>query len=96
MSHNLDRRNFLKKSIVASASAAAGLSIEKKILADEQNTPPVQPAQNKADQMPTGKIKHLKIGRLISGGNLISGYTHSRDLRYVKELANRYNTDPWA
>ncbi len=95
MDKNLDRRNFLKKSITASAAAAAGLGFEKKVLsAEPQNK---STAANQKDQdteaMPTGKIKHLKISRLISGGNLISGYTHSRDLKYVGGLANRYNTD---
>ena len=40
-----------------------------------------------------GKIGNLKISRLISGGNLISGWAHSRDLGYVSDLMRRYNTD---
>jgi hypothetical protein len=43
--------------------------------------------------MPTGKIGKLTISRLISGGNLISGWSHSRDLHYVAELMRTYNTD---
>ncbi len=46
----------------------------------------------KQEQMPTGTIGNLKLGRLISGSNLISMNMHSRDLKYVKNLAGAYNT----
>ena len=46
-----------------------------------------------AAPMPTGKIGKLTISRLISGGNLIGGWAHSRDLNYVGELMRTYNTD---
>ena len=39
-----------------------------------------------------GQIKNLKLSRLISGGNLISGWAHSRDLSYVHNLMEHYNT----
>jgi hypothetical protein len=42
---------------------------------------------------PTGKIGKLNISRLLLGGNLLTRYTHSRDLRYVYNLARHYNTD---
>jgi len=37
-------------------------------------------------KVPMGKIKGYDISRLICGGNLISGYAHSRDLIYVSHL----------
>ena len=43
--------------------------------------------------LPRGKIGKLEISRLILGGNLLTHFTHSRDLRYVYSLAARYNTD---
>ena len=43
--------------------------------------------------MPRGKIKDLEISRMLLGGNLLSHYTHSRDLKYVYSLAKNYNTD---
>jgi hypothetical protein len=43
--------------------------------------------------MPNGAIGKLKISRLICGGNLISGYAHSRDLIYVSPLLTHYFTD---
>ena len=43
-------------------------------------------------KLPTGKIGKLTVSRLISGGNLISGWAHSRDLQYVPSLMRAYNT----
>ena len=40
-----------------------------------------------------GKIKDFKISRLIMGGNLIGGWSHSRDLIYVSHLFKAYNTE---
>jgi hypothetical protein len=42
--------------------------------------------------MPTSKIGGQEFSRLMMGGNLISGYAHSRDLSYVSNLMRRYNT----
>jgi hypothetical protein len=43
--------------------------------------------------MQYGHIGKLKISRLICGGNLISGYSHARDLIYVSPLVRKYNTE---
>jgi hypothetical protein len=40
-----------------------------------------------------GRIGNVKISRVICGGNLISGYAHSRDLIYVSDLLKQYFTD---
>lgn len=45
------------------------------------------------EKVPTGRIKDLEISRLICGGNLISGYAHSRDLVYVSPLVEKYFSD---
>jgi hypothetical protein len=44
-------------------------------------------------KLSTGKIGNLAVSRLISGGNLISGWAHSRDLHYVPSLMRAYNTE---
>jgi uncharacterized membrane protein YphA (DoxX/SURF4 family) len=44
-------------------------------------------------ELPMGKIKDFKISRLIMGGNLIGGWSHSRDLIYVSHLFKAYNTE---
>ncbi len=43
--------------------------------------------------LPTGKLKNHSISRLVLGGNLIGGWTHARDLRYVSPLSRAYNTE---
>ena len=44
-------------------------------------------------KVPTGKIGNVEISRIIPGGNLISGFAHSRDLIYVSSLIKNYFTD---
>ncbi len=43
--------------------------------------------------VPTGKIGHVTVGRLIIGGNQFSGWSHSRDLKYLRELFKAYATE---
>jgi hypothetical protein len=43
--------------------------------------------------LPCGTIGKAKISRVLLGGNLISGYMHSRDLKYVNNLFRAYATD---
>jgi len=40
-----------------------------------------------------GKIGKHEISRLVIGGNLIGGWSHSRDLIYVSSLFKAYNTE---
>jgi hypothetical protein len=46
-----------------------------------------------APALPKGEIGKLKVSRLLLGGNLLTHYTHSRDLKYVYNLARHYNTE---
>ena len=92
MSENLDRRDFLKKSVIT--SAALGLSLEEKaLLARAGEKPSKEAAKASAGTLPMGRIGKLKITRLFAGGNLISGFAHSRDLIYVSSLLRNYFTD---
>ena len=43
--------------------------------------------------MPTGKIGNVTISRLIIGGNQFSGWSHSRDLKYLRDLFKAYATE---
>jgi len=45
---------------------------------------------NSIEGLPTGKIGGVEIGRLIIGGNQFSGWSHSRDLGYLRELFLAY------
>jgi len=44
-------------------------------------------------ELPVGKIGDQEISRLVLGGNLVGGWAHSRDLRYVSSLFKAYNTE---
>ncbi len=98
---NVDRRSFLKKSIAASAGALGLQSFEERNLlakmAEGSEKDKARAAKNKSassgNKLPFGKIKNLKISRLLCGGNLINGYAHSRNLIYVSELLRHYFTD---
>ena len=43
--------------------------------------------------MPVGKIGNVTISRLIIGGNQFSGWSHGRDLKYLRELFKAYATE---
>jgi hypothetical protein len=88
------RRSFLRKSFTATAAAPLVLSLEEHALLAQAPAPPKPvSATAKPGAMPMGSIGKVKISRIICGGNLISGYAHSRDLIYVSELLKHYFTD---
>jgi hypothetical protein len=93
MSGKLDRREFLKSSLVGSAAAAAALSLEEKALLAAQKSTGKVSTEAGVQGLPCGKIGNLTISRLICGGNLIGGWAHSRDLTYVSPLLKHYFTD---
>ncbi|MHC4356836.1 MAG: hypothetical protein ACYTE3_23445 [Planctomycetota bacterium] len=94
MSGNLNRRNFLKKSVIASPAAALALSLEEKALLGATSKMPAAVVPGGSTKgMPTGKIGNLTISRMFPGGNLISGFAHARDLIYVSSLLRNYFTD---
>jgi hypothetical protein len=93
MRKHINRRDFLKKSIVGSAAATAALNLEEQSLLAAMKKEDEPVLADSAKGMPMGKIGTLKISRLISGGNLISGWSHARDLIYVHQLMRHYNTD---
>jgi hypothetical protein len=90
MHESLDRRDFFKKSAVASIPALA-LSLQKKASSAGSKPKPVAPSS--PDALPTGRIGNVKFSRLIAGGNPFSGWSHSRDLKYISDLFKAYSTD---
>ena len=85
-----NRRDFLKKSAIASAGATLGFGLEEKVLLAQGETKPQAAASG---SIPTGKLGDMTVSRVICGGNLISGFAHSRDLIYVSPLLEHYFTD---
>jgi len=93
-SMKLSRRHFLTKSVAVSSGTALGFQFEEKVLLAQQPQQPAAPAPPQpARDFPRGKIGKLSVSRLICGGNLISGFSHSRDLIYVSPLLKHYFTD---
>jgi len=92
MSRDLTRRRFLGSALTASAAAAATAgSVRAEPAAPAQGAKPAEPKPG-TGPLPTGKIGDLEISRMLLGGNLLTHYTHSRDLRYVYNLTKQYNT----
>ena len=87
MSHEINRRSFVKGTLLSSAGLALSLQ------SSPGQSPAATPAAAGDVRLPRGKIGKLEVSRLILGGNLFTHYTHSRDLKYVYALAARYNTD---
>ncbi|MDR1140878.1 MAG: hypothetical protein LBL62_04230, partial [Planctomycetaceae bacterium] len=89
MSQQLNRRDFVKTSVVgASMAAVAGMPVLAGGVAVAEEQKPIVAKQ----QVPAGKVGKLTMGRMLLGGNLLTHYTHSRDLKYVYNLAAHYNT----
>ncbi|MBI4662273.1 MAG: hypothetical protein HY735_25925 [Verrucomicrobia bacterium] len=94
MKPTLARRSFIQKSLAASVAAPIVTSLEEHALVAHAAAASATgaPARDAA-KMPMGVIGKVKISRLICGGNLISGYAHSRDLIYLSRLLTQYFTD---
>ncbi len=90
MSYHVNRRSVMKKSFAVSAGSAISLGN-----AQGANTKvgPLKVEPGSKATLPQGKIGDLMVSRILLGGNLLTHYTHSRDLRYVYNLAAHYNTE---
>ena len=93
MNPEYNRRDFLKSSAITAMGALA-FRFEEQALAAQAQVKTSEPVSKPDPQsMPRGKIGKLSVSRLICGGNLISGFAHSRDLIYVSSLLRQYFTD---
>ena len=90
MSSQVDRRSFMKQSLAASAGGAMALNAAH---GAGQSEAGIKVTPDSKGTMPQGKIGNLKISRMLLGGNLLTHYTHSRDLKYVYNLCAHYNTE---
>ena len=87
---SINRRDFIRRSILAAAGGALAVGAPPDLKAEEKRLP--SPSGDSGG-CPQGKIGKLEVSRLILGSNLITFYVHSRDLRFVNNLARHYNTE---
>jgi hypothetical protein len=85
----VDRRSFLKSSVMAGAVAGIRSPEERQLIAMLEE--PTETGTS-SSLLPMGKIGDVEISRIIAGGNIISGWCHQRDLLYVSTLAGKYLT----
>lgn len=90
MSSQVNRRSFMKQSLAASAGGVLAASSTH---AAGGNGPSIKVEPGSKATMPMGKIGNLQVSRMLLGGNLLTHYTHSRDLQYVYNLCAHYNTE---
>jgi hypothetical protein len=90
MRTSLNRREFLAGSMLAGIGMGASEGLAKD---EPASALPRRVVSDSKDTVPKGKIANLTLSRLISGGNLLSGWTHQRDLLYVSNLAKAYLTE---
>ncbi len=94
---HLSRRGFLGSSVAAMAATGTALGADAQKKTSPADPKPTVNASDSSDAksqaMPYGMLGKAKISRLMLGGNLVSGYMHCRDLRYVSRLFRAYVTE---
>ena len=94
MKKRFNRRQFVKKSIVTSAAVTTASGFPRMAssaaMAERTNVPD---REKSANAFPAGRIGNVRISRLILGGNQFSGWSHSRDLSYLRDLFLAYSTE---
>ena len=71
--------SYEEKNLVDAVTAASTKTLDVASLRELKGT------------LPMGKIGDKEFSRLILGGNLLSGWAHSRDLIYVSQLVKAYH-----
>jgi hypothetical protein len=87
----LSRRGFVQSSLLASAALPLGFGAASAPALRSAATPESASAEA-GGTISKGKISGQEFSRLMMGGNLIAGWSHSRDLPYVSTLMRRYNS----
>ena len=94
MTKQFNRRQFFKKSLITSAAVTSASGFPQTALsAAAAKSSAVLDRQKSVSAFPTGRIGNVRISRLIIGGNQFSGWSHSRDLAYLRDLFLAYSTE---
>jgi len=90
MTDRVTRRHFVKTASTSATLAAAGAG---RLARGDDSKSDLLGKFTASQQVPQAElVSGFSMGRMLLGGNLLTHYTHSRDLRYVYTLAARYNT----
>lgn len=101
----MNRREWIAET--AALAGVAGMAMNSSLSAQEPADPKPSDQVSQADAfefgdapeiqtirgMPQGNLCGIECSRVFLGGNLISGYMHSRDLLYVNALFRAYATE---
>jgi len=93
MNTSSSRREFVKQSLLGTALAGAAWGAQSVASAADDLALPAPVDLEPEGSLPQGKIGKLSVSRILLGGNLLTHFTHSRDLKYVYTLCAHYNTD---
>jgi hypothetical protein len=98
MQGKFNRRDFLGKSVATASAAglvAAGNASPAAASPPQQSESTGVAGKSPATEadMPRGRIGNVTLSRVILGSNLMTGFSHSRDLRYVGPLMRAYNSE---
>lgn len=85
----VDRRGFIHQSLAV--AGGVGLAAANPAPAADAPAKPAPTAEGPT--LPYGMIGKVRLSRMLLGGNLISGFMHSRDLKYVNGLFRAYATE---
>lgn len=89
MSRPINRRRFVQSTLLSAAALPLALKAQS-----TDSSPPAGTSglTLSVEALPSGTLGGQQFSRLMMGGNLIGGWSHSRDLGYVSTLMRRYNT----
>lgn len=93
MPTDLNRRKFIRQSLLTSSVGALAIQLNPTHAQAESSVKLNSTSPSAPNSMAMGKIGKLEVSRLLLGGNLLTHFTHSRDLKYVYRLAEHYNTE---
>lgn len=80
------RRRFLGQTLAAAGAGALASAASCQPASKDKPAAPAEPA----GKLPLGALGKAKISRVLLGGNLVSGFMHARDLKYVNRLFRAY------
>ncbi len=84
------RREFIRSGAQATAAVAA---VTLTAQAAEAAAGVAESVEGERKTMDTGLIGKVKLSRMLLGGNLVGGWMHARDLKYVGALFRAYATE---